>query len=410
MCESIGNASGQQEEAQAIVCSSCSDVLESEADLCECCNACESCCSCNQCRGCGNRSPAHPTEEELCSRCERCPNHCECSHCDACGDPCEYTCERCQYCDDCCECCHCQNCGCTVGHSSFCGQCDCCVDCCECESSNDRAVEFVNRGLYFHTATRTQHSRNPSSRYIACEIEIANADDGNAIDSAARKWRCSIVEDSSLPSTGFELVTAPASGDLFAEQIQDICTAFHNDGAEVNAKCGLHVHIDARDFRYWDIRRLIHLYYKIEDALFHLVPLSRRNNNYCLPCGARYYSAISGSAKRYKEGLLKSLYGSRDSARYSKREKYCPCRYNALNLHSWLYRGTVEFRLGAGTTDARKITCWGMLLAAIIDYTAKHSDREIDSLSGDALDILRIIAPTAEVCVWLEERYEKFNY
>lgn len=265
------------------------------------------------------------------------------------------------------------------------------------------------RKLSFHTASRAQRKRNSSRRYIACEIEIADSADGYAINNAAADWKCSVVEDGSLPDTGFELVSAPASGDLFLEQIEELCGALNDDGASVDASCGLHVHVDARDFRYWDIRRLIRLYAKVEDALFRLVPPSRRRSGFCVPCAADYLRAVVSTApKAAKDGLLCELYGSAERTRYTKADKYQQCRYRALNLHSWLYRGTVEFRLGAGSTDARKITHWALVCCAVVDYAAQHSDREVDALKGAPMDVLKRITPSA-LHPWIAERDAKLN-
>lgn len=232
-----------------------------------------------------------------------------------------------------------------------------------------------------------------------------------------RKWGGGIVRDGSLPDSGFEITTAPANGDLFARQIEDICTALNDQNAEVSPKCGYHVHIDGRDYSCWDIRKLVLLYAKIESALFETVPKSRRDNHYFMQCADRFAVGLVHS-KDAKNHLLDNVYaeavkGSTGRIRgqrvkQAKANKYGEYRYYALNLHSWFYRGTIECRLAAGTTNPRKIINWGLLWASILDYAAQHSEAAIRSL-GHGWPVLLKVAASDDVRAWLTSRKEKFT-
>ncbi len=374
-----------------------------------CCHHCEMDhdCECVLCSSC-----SAVAEDPLCSRCNECDDCCECSHCESCSVPCESVCDRCDRCERCCECGHCECCGEAV--LSTCCDCDRCPECCNCSNEDDEDESVVRRRdgrNVFHTSQRNQFKVNSSRRFLACELEFSDAADGDAIYDAVSNWQGAIVSDGSLPSTGFELCTAPANGDLFVDQIGEICEALAEQHAQINTDCGFHVHVDARDFRYWDLRKLILLYAKIEDALFAIVPKSRRKNSFCEPCGMRYVNELTGT-RAVKQKIIQNVYddASPGPAFKGKRsDKYCGSRYRALNLHSWFYRGTVECRLAAGTRDREKIVPWATLWAAIVDFAYRHSESRIANLAGSSLDVLLCVAPSDAVRDWIHERIETFR-
>lgn len=69
-----------------------------------------------------------------------------------------------------------------------------------------------------------------------------------------------------------------------------------------------HVHIDARDFNHWDMRRLVMVYAKIEDALFAMVPEARRESRYCSPCGEAYLASINSEPANAKKAIVDATY------------------------------------------------------------------------------------------------------
>ena len=335
-------------------------------------------CGCPWCSSCSRRV------DSVCSNCEQCDQNgqdicCTCRVCpgdhrtqnDFCGD--------CDFCDSCCECVRCESCN--RRNVRICSQCNQCNRCC---SGCGSTVSFFTNPLVFHIPRLHERVRNPSSRFLAAEIEVAGieAESGDLVTRAVEKWKGSIVEDGSLPNDGFEINTAPAGGDKFVEEIEDICKALKRVQAHVTSACGLHVHIDARDFDYFDIRRLALVYADMETALFQMVSKKRRENTYCTPCGDIFRETILKGRIPYKEvkqSVQVSLYGSngvKDVHRNRKSKNTGP-RYRALNLHSWFYRGTVECRLFGGTVKAEKIIPWGMMWARIFDWVHSHTDDEV---------------------------------
>lgn len=244
------------------------------------------------------------------------------------------------------------------------------------------------------------------------EIEVAEVDPKKrfgrpimALGETLRRWQCPVVQDTSLPPGGFEINAAPACGDALIAQLTDIAEALAAVGANVNARCGLHVHVDARDFMYHDIQRLAQLYAVCEWALFASTTDWRVDptNHYCTPCGTTLLN-FAKEKKEAKAAIIHNIYGKpstqpRDLRRvmHGKKafsppvlERYATNRrgnigenrnrYWALNLHSWFMRGTVECRLWHGTVEARDMIMWSRLWASLVDFAAATSQAVLDSL------------------------------
>ena len=86
------------------------------------------------------------------------------------------------------------------------------------------------------------------------------------------------LERRSLPDnyTGREFVTKPLhSNDLF-RHLDDLTTVLNAYEAKVNSSCGLHMHIDAKDFNAKNLRNALNFYKRYEKTLDCLVAPSRR--------------------------------------------------------------------------------------------------------------------------------------
>lgn len=337
---------------------------------------------------------------------------------------CSYDTGQCDECMNCNERCTCPRCECGEHILGGCGNCNRCENCgCRCDSDDDenedeyRNIPHVKReGDQFHTATRKQHTENPSKRYISVELEICGLSGSNGrnkegIERIVRQWGGAIVGDGSLPEGGFEINTAPASGDLFPKQITEICTELDKGGAWVDEHAGMHVHVDARDLTYYDMRKVVKLYAHIESDLYRLCTANRRTSHYCIPCGATLSRTLKSALtpKASKRALLSNVYGHAPTREHKqvKRDKYSECRYAALNLHSWVFRGTVECRMYHGTHRAHGAIMWGMLWAGILDCASGLAERDLDAMLAERTprDVVLECAPTDAVRNWVRSRW-----
>lgn len=299
--------------------------------------------------------------------------------------------------------------------NQMCTACNRCGGCCACYTK----VKFFNGKLKFYKATKAQHKFNHTNRFIAAEIEVGQVivllpKYIKKIENTVRKWSGSIVRDGSLPGRGFEINTSPAAGDVFNKQINEICKVLNEAKAKITPECGLHVHLDARDFNFNDISRLVRVYSVIEPALFLMVPASRRNSRFCLKCGDKYNGIILANGKLthkdLKEKIVSNTYNDADT--YGRiNYKYDQARYNALNIHSWFYRGTIEYRLFNGTTNPDDIINWGVMWAKILDYCLHSPDERVitEMNKAEPLGSLLKIVDNKKLSAFIEQRYNDYK-
>ena len=306
-------------------------------------------------------------------------------------------------------------------------------------------------GVVFHSSGRKEFKLNPLRRFLSVELEIAELGEEwmrcsplefsmptFAINEKVEEWGAGLINDISLPRRGFEINTAPANGDRFIRQIEEMGEVLHRfDASCTNTRepdkrvqpCGLHVHVDARDFRYYDLRRFLLFYEHVEPALFGMLPGYRRGSHYAIACGRQYADMVrAGKPLKPKDReqfikknrvspekyhLLREVYHQMTPKRGDKRA--CPqeARYRALNLHQWFYRGTMEFRHMYGTMNVEEIISWALLMGSLLDYSMKMPEREIAELVKKRVNspvaLLQIAACTPSVAKFVENQTERFK-
>lgn len=356
------------------------------------CGMCAYCCAC--CYTCG-----HATEAA--SRCNNeepgyyiCADCCSCVSCSSCAVDRRDSeiCDHCRICLSCCECLICRNCASVVecdddddDDCGFCDNCESCAGCCSCRPGGGVRWLSPPAETVFHAASAlSERKQNRSMRAVACEIEVAGSTlrkGAKNLTAVLRRWHGAIVHDGSLPSRGFEINTAPAAGDFLLKQLKEICDVLAFNEAHASSDCGLHVHVDTRDFSGFDLRRLAMIYYLVENGIFALQPSSRASSSYANHCGSHLLTRgllnASSEAEAGKH-LICSVYDLdigywRDYASLA-RQKYVDSRYNALNLHSHWHRGSVEFRHGAGSVSYNYISKWALLCLRVAEAAKKYSD------------------------------------
>jgi len=380
------------------VCSNCSERVES---VCEHCENCESCCECVTCNGCRRRG--HPDDFYTCGDCGYCENCCECISCGYCGEHCESTCSDCDRCESCCNC-----------DDGFNG----------CDGNHSPRLSFKEK---FRKPTRKEFKRSPLKRFVGMELELVSVTDGEPLTEWAKTHNAGLVEDGSLTKEkqGVEIVTSPSMGDRFLDDCSTLGETLKDCGAAISDECGLHVHADARDYHTADLRRLIILYSAVERAMFELVSRTRMGNRYCQPCGFKYLKMLEGDGKGHKEfrkNLHVTLYDpdgdyQREPAKVfgehiasEKKAKYHQSRYYALNLHTYFFRKTVEFRLHEAHLNPEVFTNWSLFCGWITEKAYGLSERQMLELftrhaNGNGESLLREILP-ADVSEWLLTRLE----
>jgi hypothetical protein len=241
-------------------------------------------------------------------------------------------------------------------------------------------------GRWFKTKRKGKIITIP--RFFGVEIEAESLDGDFDNYSGERHLSsllpfCEVGGDGSL-ANGVEVKTNPAMMRRGENHIKEVCKVLKEYGFGIKASCGLHVHVDARDFR-TDLNKIAKLFktvYAVEDLLFAMITPGRFTNHYCKPIRSGYgYEDFKEDMK--EEDLISNWYKSKDfkSAVGRKNDHYNETRYRGLNLHALLFMGTVEFRYSHGRVNPEDIESWVQLLLTIVDYALNHySSKEVAKL------------------------------
>lgn len=367
---------------------------------------CRQCCFhgvCTDCRTVVTRKQLHT--------CGRCQSHCPCPRCE---------------------------------HPNCSGQCAACCGRCNahCTCNSTIFPKVAGRFAKFPAPRGEQGLK----RLLGTELETLWADSYSPkLRAAVKKWGCSIVTDGSIgyadrvssfghSARGMELTTSAAGGSAWFDMINDLGEGFWEAKARTGPTCGQHVHVDAGDLDAWDLRRFIRIYAHVEEAMFDAQPAGRQDNEFCMRCGPHYLQWLKDmpngrlskqnfALQHFKLLPYKAGQGFRGAALDAKTAAYETKarikqlsntkggdRYKAVNMQSYWYRGTIEFRLGAGTNDPQKIAHWGVVCGSVVDFATKHGDADVDKLlkmpQRDAL--LATLDRNPDSAAWLKTRWARF--
>lgn len=312
---------------------------------------------------------------------DRCPTchltHCNCIRCGICRErvPRKATCDKCKMC--------------AKHHDGY------------------YPKDFPHRTCKYDSAPKADNTFaiNPLHRSIGVELELGvfapMAGNGG---NAHINW--SMHHDGSVQGSGQELVTDPMIGDRYifgmARLIQDLT----NGGSATNNSCGYHVHVDAAEMAPFDLRRIMVAFQLVQKSLYGtLVDVKRETSSwgltYCPPLNCDPAALMVMEDKNefinwlhlwlYQVKLpAKSDYVGADNTykevlreidaqlKHFKGTKYMNrARRWALNFHSWMMRGTMEFRLKEMTMDPGDIIMWPLWCAWFVEKFGNASDKDI---------------------------------
>ena len=152
---------------------------------------------------------------------------------------------------------------------------------------------------------------------------------------------------------GAELVSPILSG---MEGLVQVYNAFRFlnaiEGIDIDESCGMHVHhgVDQAAYKCKQLQQLVRIVHHYENLFYLLIPGDRKNAETCRPMEIdvkAFLDVCEGdygdSNCRIKE-LWYSLENRYDDANGCVNSRYDKTRYHGLNLHSYWYRSTIEFR------------------------------------------------------------------
>ncbi len=219
--------------------------------------------------------------------------------------------------------------------------------------STPQVVEGVT-GFTFGVELEFTHAR--LARYQVVDALIAAGIDIKAEGynhRTASYWK--VTTDGSLGSNysiNSEIVSPILSGDAGFAEVTKVCRVLLSLGCKVNKKCGLHVHIGARNESLAFFKTLARLYHKAEPVIDSFLAPSRRGyaNTFCGPVRINQ-PALEMATNMEQIALALGQDHGLANVRSAR-------RYRKLNVLSFWQHGTVEFRQHQGTIEAEKVCNW----------------------------------------------------
>jgi hypothetical protein len=267
------------------------------------------------------------------------------------------------------------------------------------------------------------NKRHPSTRAIGVELEV------NGFKKPSREaltrlyntcidWNAAIGTDGSCGDTGVEIRTSPACNGAFVSQLTQIVRRMKAANAVMDARCGLHVHVDVRDLiglffndsalaaegYHTPLDVITRIWSVVEPTFYSIVDATRPSGTYCK-------TWVHTLANAMKEPP--TLMQARQSGWFSCWNQKLT-RYQGLNLQALRTHSTVEFRLHQGTLNRYHIISWAQLCAAFVDACAATRDpvslyQRIVNDGDHGRSWLEGIAPTARAARYIGYQTRKVD-
>jgi hypothetical protein len=180
---------------------------------------------------------------------------------------------------------------------------------------------------------------------------------------------------------GAELISPILSGQ---EGLAQVYSAFRFlnaiEGIDIDQSCGMHVHhgVDPTIYNCKQLQKLVHIVHYYEDLFYLLIPGDRKNDKTCRPMEIDVKAFLDvcdgdfgGANCRIKELWYSSQ--NRYDANGGENARYDKTRYHGLNLHSYWYRSTIEFRYHSGLLQKiDEAIQWILFTQFIVELSQGH--------------------------------------
>jgi Putative amidoligase enzyme len=195
-------------------------------------------------------------------------------------------------------------------------------------------------------------SRGRDARYV----DQLFLDHGLRLGAERNAWH--FEEDGSIIGRGgAELISPILSGIAgLSEVYRALQLLGEIEKVKINESCGFHVHhgVNRETFTCEQLKELVRIVHPMEDEFYLLIPGERQSAETCRPLELDvedFLKECDGACET--EGCrARRLWYSREN-RYDPKadSRYDKTRYHGLNLHSYWYRSTIEFRYHSAVLD-----------------------------------------------------------
>ena len=265
-----------------------------------------------------------------------------------------------------------------------------------------------------------------SKRYVGIEIEanyfdeVYNGDIEDQINYKIRESRNTtdrdiipgpdrVTYDGSVCNDqhryGNEIVMYPRRGDKIVEDAKVVCNTIKEYGGYVSRKCGLHIHIDTRDYDYKHFLVLGLFTKLIEPNVYAWCPPSRMSGRWSrkVSQAIRDFQFVSD-----RDDFIDMWY---DNGGYSD-EKYNDKRYHGLNLHCHFQANQgLEIRYHGGTLNPDKIKHWVIFWTNVVDKCWEIAENEVaySSLRNTPMYKSLYQSPNSRVIDRMDRAYPRYS-
>jgi hypothetical protein len=200
----------------------------------------------------------------------------------------------------------------------------------------------------------------------------------SAIDAQGRVWR--VVRDGSLSTEQSGEIVSPILTYADLDTLQEVVRAVRKAGARTDYSTGIHIHIDGASFDAKAITVLAKTIHKQERLQEHALRIDpARLARFCKPIDAAFIERLERLRPTTLEGVREAWYG-----RFNANPcRYDDSRYHGLNLNSFFFRRTIEFRYFNGTLHAGEVKayvqlCLGLAAKALSGKSASSKRRDFN--------------------------------
>jgi hypothetical protein len=207
-------------------------------------------------------------------------------------------------------------------------------------------------------------------------------DHGLQLGADPNSWH--LEEDSSIKHRGgVELISPVLRGmDGLVEVYRFLDLLCDTKGMEIDESCGFHVHhgVDPKTSTCKHLQELVRIVYAMEDYFYLLIPGDRQLNETCRPMEVDVAAFLD---RQVCEGDMETTLGrikglwycgeNRHSPGEGANERYDKTRYHGLNLHSYWYRSTIEFRYHSAVLHNRdEAMQWIIFTQFLVELSLGH--------------------------------------
>jgi hypothetical protein len=188
-------------------------------------------------------------------------------------------------------------------------------------------------------------------------------------------------EDSSIIGRGgAELISPILSGIEGLIQVYRALQVLGDlDKVRIDASCGFHVHhgVDRQVYTCEQLRTLVRIVSPLERRFYLLIPGNRQDAKTCRPLeldvGA-FLQPCDGSCENGGCRIKELWYSANNRYDPKSAVRYDKTRYHGLNLHSYWYRSTIEFRYhSAVLSDIDEAMQWIIFTQFLIELSRGHA-------------------------------------